>query len=99
VRHLLDQPGHVRSAGPLDHFHLPLNGEILKNGRLRSDAGVIEEPPDFVDLQFVGEGFRDRGRVQQFAERLHLVLVVVFEHQADFGSEEGMCHRHYPRQP
>ena len=51
VRHLLDQPGHVRPARALDQLLLPFQRKIHENRRLIGDGRRIEKPPHVLDLE------------------------------------------------
>src|SRR5258706_218627 len=69
VRHLLDQPGHVRPAGAFGELDLHVDREVLEDGRLVADGRVLEDAPDLLDGKVAGERLGDGGGVQRRAER------------------------------
>ena len=87
VRHLFDELGHAIAADAIHHRHLPIDGEILKNGRLRFDVGVTQKLPNFFDVEFASKGFGHGHWVKGFAKRLHAVVVMLLEHQSGFGTK------------
>ena len=89
VRHLLDELGHVLAAGPLDHLHLPVDREVLEDGGLVADVGVLEETPDLLDGEIVDSASATVAGCSVSQNVLHLGGVVFLQHLLDFGLNSG----------
>ena len=92
MRHLLDQPGDVRPAGPLHQPHLHVDREVLEDVGLVADGGALQDAPDVLGAELAGQRLGDGRGVQRLAERAHLRGVALLEHQPHFRSEQRVAH-------